>query len=108
MTFPLGGIVPIGTGGVAGIDSTSIVPASQAASATGGADFAGAVGQSLTGLERLDRTSADKATKAATGDLTDIHDYVISATQAQVATELTTTVRNKALEAFNDIMRMPL
>ncbi len=28
--------------------------------------------------------------------------------QAQVATELTTTVRNKAPEAFNEIMRMPL
>jgi flagellar hook-basal body complex protein FliE len=73
-----------------------------------GADFAGAVGQSLTSLENLDRSASGKAVKAATGDLTDIHDYVIAATQAQVATELTTTVRNKALEAFNEIMRMPL
>ena len=73
-----------------------------------GADFAGAVGQNLSQLENLDRTAADKAVKAATGDLTDIHDYVIAATQAQMATELTTTVRNKALDAFNEIMRMPL
>ena len=73
-----------------------------------GADFAGAVGQNLSQLENLDRTAAGKAVKAATGDLTDIHDYVIAATQAQMATELTTTVRNKALDAFNEIMRMPL
>ena len=73
-----------------------------------GADFAGAVGQNLSQLENLDRTASDKAVKAATGDLTDIHDYVIAATQAQMATELTTTVRNKALDAFNEIMRMPL
>ena len=59
-------------------------------------------------VETLDRTATSKAVQAATGDLTDVHDYVIAATQAQVATELTTTVRNKALEAFNDIMRMPL
>jgi flagellar hook-basal body complex protein FliE len=73
-----------------------------------GADFGGAVGQNLSQLENLDRTAAGKAVKAATGDLTDIHDYVIAATQAQMATELTTTVRNKALDAFNEIMRMPL
>jgi flagellar hook-basal body complex protein FliE len=70
--------------------------------------FTDAIGQGLNQVDQLDRTAADKAVKAATGDLTDVHDYVIAATQAQVATELTTTVRNKALEAFNDIMRMPL
>jgi len=30
------------------------------------------------------------------------------ATQAQLATELTVAVRNKAVEAFNDILKMPL
>jgi flagellar hook-basal body complex protein FliE len=45
---------------------------------------------------------------AATGDLQDVHDYVIAATSMQTATELTTTVRNKALEAFSEIMRMQL
>jgi flagellar hook-basal body complex protein FliE len=73
-----------------------------------GADFAAAIGDGLQTLENLDRTAGAKAIQAATGDLTDVHDYVMAATQAQVATELTTTIRNKALEAFNDIMRMPL
>ena len=31
---------------------------------------------------------------------------MIAATQAQLATELTVAVRNKALESFNEIMRM--
>lgn len=91
--------------------------AAQAAGNQGGAaraaagresSFVDAIGKGLDQVDQLDRTAADKATQAATGDLTDVHDYVIAATQAQVATELTTTVRNKALEAFNDIMRMPL
>jgi flagellar hook-basal body complex protein FliE len=73
-----------------------------------GADFADAIGHGLRQVEALDREAAGKAVKAATGDLTDIHDYVIAATQMQTATELTTTVRNKALDAFNEIMRMPL
>jgi flagellar hook-basal body complex protein FliE len=79
-----------------------------AGTASRGADFASAVGQGLQQLDGLDRTASAKAIGAATGDLTDIHDYVIAATQAQTATELTTTVRNKALDAFNEIMRMPL
>ncbi len=45
---------------------------------------------------------------AATGDLTDIHDYMIAATEASLATELTVAVRNKAVEAFNSIMSMPI
>ena len=46
------------------------------------------------------------AVRAATGDLDDVHDYTVAATQARVATELTVAVRNKAVEAFSEIMRM--
>jgi flagellar hook-basal body complex protein FliE len=79
-----------------------------AGTAARGTDFAQAIGNGLAQVDALDRTANVQAVKAATGDLTDIHDYVIAATQAQTATELTTTVRNKALDAFNEIMRMPL
>jgi flagellar hook-basal body complex protein FliE len=78
------------------------------AAATRGADFAQAIGNGLQQVENLDKTASTKAIQAATGNLSDVHDYVIAATQAQTATELTTTLRNKALDAFNDIMRMPL
>jgi flagellar hook-basal body complex protein FliE len=78
------------------------------AAATRGADFGQAIGNGLQQLEGLDNAASGKAVQAATGDLNDVHDYVIAATQAQTATELTTTVRNKALDSFNEIMRMPL
>lgn len=94
-----------GTGAAAGAAAAGSPVSSSAARS---ADFAGAVGQSLTNLEKLDRTSSSLAVQAATGDLNDVQDYVIAATQAQLATQLTTTVRNKAIDAFNDIMRMPL
>ena len=63
----------------------------------------------VDGLDRLESVQdhADQlAVKAATGDLSSIHDYTLAATEAQVTTQLTVAVRNKALEAFNEIMRM--
>ncbi|GAB2873615.1 flagellar hook-basal body complex protein FliE [Nocardioides pacificus] len=65
----------------------------------------------LDGIERLesvqDRSDA-LAVKAATGDLDNIHDYTTAATEAKVTTQLTVAVRNKAIEAFNEIMRIPI
>ena len=74
------------------------------------ANGAGSFGQSLTkALDSLQgaQAKADRlAVSAATGDLTNVHDYVIAATEASLATQLTVAVRNKAVEAFNQIMNM--
>ena len=69
---------------------------------TFGATMAGAV----QGLTELQSTSKTLAIKAVTGDLTDIHDATIAATRASVTMELVAAVRNKGVDAFNDIMRM--
>ena len=39
---------------------------------------------------------------------TDVHDYMIAANEASIATQLTVAVRNKALDAFTEIMRMQM
>src|SRR2546421_10792134 len=95
-------ISPIGVGGA----PFTPTPAA-GVQATGGQDgFGNAIGNALDSLEQTQATADNLATKAATGDLTDVHDYMIAATQASLATELTVAVRNKAVEAFTDIMRM--
>jgi flagellar hook-basal body complex protein FliE len=76
--------------------------------AAGKEGFGNAIGDALESLEHTQTNADDLATKAATGDLTDVHDYMIAATQASLATELTVAVRNKAVEAFSDIMRMQI
>jgi flagellar hook-basal body complex protein FliE len=80
--------------------------------AAAGPDAAESFGKLVSnGLNNLQETqaNADKlATQAATGDLTDLHDYMIASTQASLTTELTVSVRNKAVDAFNEIMRMQI
>ncbi len=72
---------------------------------TSGSRFA-SVMSGVDGLQQLQSTSNDLAVKAVTGDLDDVHDYTIAAAQASTALELTAAVRNKAVDAFNEIMRM--
>jgi flagellar hook-basal body complex protein FliE len=100
-------------GAIGGLPSLPQLPSvNGAAGATGPKDAAAAFGDMVTnGLENLQEVQgqADKlAQQAATGELTDLHDYMITSTQAQLQTELTVAVRNKAVESFNDIMRMQI
>ena len=78
------------------------------AAATGGSgtDFAAQLGKGLENLQGLQDKADGLAVQAATGSLTDVHDYMIASTEASLATELTVAVRNKAIDAFNEIMRM--
>ena len=87
--------------GVAGGDATGGVQGT-------GKGFGDMVSKAIDNVQQTQATADDLATKAATGDLTNVHDYMLAATQASVTTELTVAVRNKAVEAFNDIMRMQI
>lgn len=43
-----------------------------------------------------------------TGDINNIHNVMIDATKADIALELTIQVKNKILDAYQEIMRMPV
>ena len=68
--------------------------------------FGGLIGRALDGLQGTQSTADGRSVQAATGSLTDVHDFMIATTQAQLSTELTVAVRNKAVEAFKEIMGM--
>ncbi len=103
-------------GGVEGVGFTPYVaptmaPATapaQPTGAPGSGGFGDMVVDGLTRLEGVQDKADGLAVQAATGDLSAIHDYTIAATEAAVTTQLTVALRNKAVEAFTEIMRMPI
>jgi flagellar hook-basal body complex protein FliE len=69
----------------------------------------GVVGQFGNMLDQLaaSQNKADAlAVQAATGDLSSIQALTMASTEAQLMTQLTVTIRNRALDAFRDIMGM--
>ncbi len=104
MTSPIGGILPVGVGAVTGVaGATDGVP--QAQNADG---FAAVLAASFDKLQGTQAAADELAAQAATGDLKDVHDYMIARNEASLATEMVVTFKNKAVEAFNEIMRMPV
>ncbi|MFS3127093.1 flagellar hook-basal body complex protein FliE [Nocardioides sp. Bht2] len=74
----------------------------------GSSGFADLVIDGLDRLEAVQNKADGLAIQAASGDLENIHDYTIAASEAAVTTQLTVALRNKAVEAFTEIMRMPI
>lgn len=103
MTRAFAGATEAGTGagavGATGVGTTT-------ATGTSGDGFAASLGNAVDGLQQLQSDSKTLALKAVTGNLDDIHDATIAATRAQVTLELVAAVRNKGVDAFNEIMRM--
>ena len=108
MTSPIGGILPVGIGAVTrrrrhhrrrrrrlGVRTATASPSVLASSVRQAPGHA-------------ERPRTPSAAQAATGDLKDVHDYMIASTEASLATEMVVTIKNKAVEAFNEIMRMPV
>ena len=109
MTSPIGGIsFPTAITGLSGVTGTAATPDVAQTTAAGDNGFASVLVSSLEELQAKQATSDGLAVQAATGDLRDVHDYMIAANEAKLATEMLVTVKNKAVEAFNEVMRMPV
>lgn len=73
-----------------------------------GDSFGDSVGKALNDLQASQSKADSLARDAATGRLKNIEEYLVAASDAQLSTQLTVAVRNKAVESFNEIMRMQI
>jgi flagellar hook-basal body complex protein FliE len=122
MTAPISGVSGItgmvaspfgiaGVGASTGITGTTSIGATGTVSSTGsagGSDFASMLASSLDNLQATQSHADQLATQAATGNLQDVHDYMIASNEASLATQMAVTIKNQAVSAFNEIMRMPV
>jgi flagellar hook-basal body complex protein FliE len=97
--LPAIGAIP----GISQLTAAAATPPAAPASG-GGTDFASILSKGLNSLQASQTNADTLAVKAATGDLTDISQYTIAATQASLATQLASTLSTKTVQAINEIM----
>ena len=103
---PIGFMTSVPTSGV-GADMSVGTTTTSATQGTG-TDFASVLASSIDGLQATQSKADGLALQAASGDLKDVHDYMIASNEASLATQMVVTIKNKAVDAFNEIMRMPV
>jgi len=111
MTLPAIGAVSAALGSLGSYAPTALTTPTaptDGAPVAGGtsAGFAEMLEKGINAVSSAQNKADTLAVQAATGDLTDIHDYTIAAAQAELVTQLATTIRTKGVDAFNQIMGM--
>lgn len=89
--FPTGGLSATEEGG---------------APATGGKSFGEVLGNALGQVNKLQNDAEQASVNLAAGKIQDVSEVVIATEKATVALQLTMQVRNKVVDAYQEIMRM--
>lgn len=102
----IGAVGAAGAGGITPLSAPTLTQPT--GNATGGTS--GTSGSAFQkGLDAVSGSLAaadSSAAQVATGTATDLHQMTIAATKAQLGVEMTVAMRNKAVEAYQEIMRM--
>lgn len=94
------GTVPPAVPGMAGT-----VAAGTAGAARNG-DFAAMLRDALADVNNLQLDAEEAARQLAAGEAGDLHQVMLAAEKANLSLQLTVQIRNKLLEAYQEIMRM--
>lgn len=93
------------------VGGTSASPASPAKKSGGESAATGSFGDSLAGLLASVDESAGGANTAVANMVKgtgDVHDAMIALQRAETTLQLTVQIRNKLVQAYQDVMRMPI
>ena len=74
--------------------------------AGGGAGFAGALQDAVGATDKLQVDAEDAVKKFASGDLDDVHQVMLAMNRADLSFRMMLEVRNKLVEAYQEVMRM--
>lgn len=101
----IGGIGAIGAGlaGAGGVAGPSIP---RGAGAAGAANFGEMVKQGLESVSNAEKQVDQVTETMASGGPAEIHDLMAASAKAQIQVDLLVQVRNRAVEAYQEIMRI--
>jgi len=83
-------------------------PKKDAGKDAGGMSFADHLRDGIKEVNAKQVTADRMSTELSTGKTGNIHETMLAATQAELSFNLMVQIRNKALEAYGEIMRMPV
>jgi flagellar hook-basal body complex protein FliE len=103
--------MPVGVESAIGAPLKLATPGTSSKASSGGnatgMQFAESLGRLIEGVEDS-QTEANQAVTAMVNKTGEVHDAMIALQRAQMQLELTVTVRNKLVSAYQEIMRMPV
>lgn len=73
-----------------------------------GVDFGGFLKDAIGKVNELELQSQKADEMLAIGETENIHEVMIAAQKAEIALQFTMEVKNKIMEAYKEIMRLPL
>jgi flagellar hook-basal body complex protein FliE len=93
---------------VTGSQSTGVTSSLSGSSSAGssGTSFGETLKDAVKNVSDLQNGADDMANKLATGEPVEIHQAMLAMQKASMALQFTVQVRNKVLDAYQEIMRM--
>ena len=93
-----------GAAGLAGLTTTALKPPGHTDG--GGAPFADLLTNAVGDVSRLENEAQNAVSGLMTGSGVDVHQAMIATEKASMAFELSLAVRNKAIQAYQQVMSM--
>lgn len=102
MVKPIANILP-------GINPIPSVPGAGGSSgSSGGTNFGEVLNQAIDSVSQMQNNASEIGNLFAAGKIDDLHTMMIESEKADLALQFTLQVRNKIMDAYTEIMRMPL
>ena len=105
MPLPIDPSFAVGGGEWSIAPPTSAQAPAEAGSGDGGGGFGGMLAEQISNLEHLQTDAAEASRQLATGTATDLPSVVNAVERAKLSMEVASTVRTKAVEAYQEIFR---
>jgi flagellar hook-basal body complex protein FliE len=92
--------------GLPSIKPSTTSPSTGGTSGKPGADFGAALKQAVGALDQLGQQADASTLKLANGNPVDIHEVMLNTEQASLGFSMALQVRNKLVDAYQEVMRM--